>query len=241
MAKNLFRGSYQDLQDKVLLTGVGGQWKDLGNQKQYRAETGAVLNWWGSSKTISFQGDKTEAEKFEAIFNEGSGQSVNQNSCRPLSDEAKIFIVHGHDTVALEQLELILRRLKLTPYILQNSDGQSRTLIEALEQQIYEDSVFGIILMTPDDYGYPKDKTNDERQPRARQNVILEAGMVMASLGRNKVAIVKKGHLELPSDLQGIIRLEFNDHIKEVTAKLAKQMKSAGIEIEESLITEAVQ
>ena len=226
-----------------MLTGIDGEWKDMGNQKQYKAETEAILNWWESNKTINFQGDKEEAAKFEAIFNNGTQDQFTSKVARglPSNDEAKIFIIHGHDTHALEQLELILRRLKLTPYILQNSDGQSKTLIEALEKNIYDEAAYGIILMTPDDYGYSKDKTSDDREPRARQNVILEAGMVMASLGRGKIAILKKGHLELPSDLQGIIRLEFNDHVKEVAAKLAKQMQSAGIEVEESLIATAAQ
>jgi predicted nucleotide-binding protein len=151
--------------------------------------------------------------------------------------KTKIFIAHGHDPASLDQLELIVHKLKLEPYILQNNDGQSKTLIEALEKNIYEEAAFGIILATPDDYGYPKDKTDEGRQPRARQNVILEMGMIMASLGRDKIVILKKGNLELPSDVGGIIYLEFNEHVKEVGIKLAKSMKAAGIEIQDDLIT----
>ena len=137
----------------------------------------------------------------------------------------------------MEQLELVLRRLGLDPFILQNNDGHSRTLIEALEMRIYDEAAFGIVLMTPDDYGYPKSNNDAERQPRARQNVILEMGMILASLGRGKMVILKKGNLELPSDVHGIIYLEFNEHVKEVAVKLATRMKSAGISISESLIT----
>src|SRR5690606_22259487 len=122
----------------------------------------------------------------------------------------KIFIVHGHDTQALEQLELILRRLGLDPFILQNNDGGGNTIIEALEQQIYQEAAFGIVLMTPDDYGYAKTKGDEATQPRARQNVILEMGMVLASLGRERMAILKKGALEHPSDVDGVLRLDFN-------------------------------
>lgn len=57
MSKNKFRGTYQELQDKVLLTGINGEWRELNNgQKQYKTEDGATLNWWESSKTIQFQG-----------------------------------------------------------------------------------------------------------------------------------------------------------------------------------------
>lgn len=243
MSNNKFRGTYQELQDKVLLTGINGEWRELSNgHKQYKAETEAILNWWESSKTIQFQGNKIEAPKFEAAFWGAELTAGNRPVAanQSVSDErTKIFIVHGHDNVALEQLELVLRRLGLDPFILQNNDGESRTLIEALEKRIYEQAAFGIVLMTPDDYGYPKNKTNDERQPRARQNVILEMGMVMASLGRDKMVILKKGNLELPSDVNGVIYLEFNEHVKEVAVRLANRMRGAGINISENLITQA--
>jgi hypothetical protein len=66
--KKKFSGSFQDLQNKVAIIDVAGEWKDLGNQKQYITENGAVLNWWESSKTILFQGKKDPALQLEAIF-----------------------------------------------------------------------------------------------------------------------------------------------------------------------------
>lgn len=242
MSNGKFRGTFDELKEKVILTGIKGVWKELPNgHKQFKTVTEAVLNWWETKMTINFQGDKVESKNFEEAF-WGSDlielKPVAQSAANT-DEPTKIFIVHGHDTVALEQLELILRRLGLDPFILQNNDGESRTLIEALEKRIYEEAAFGIVLMSPDDYGYSKNKTNEERQPRARQNVILEMGMIMASLGREKMVILKKGNLELPSDVNGVIYLEFNEHVKEVAVKLANRMKGAGIQIAENLITQA--
>ena len=64
--------------------------------------------------------------------------------------------------------------------------------------------------------------------------------MVMASLGRSRMVLLKKGNLELPSDVGGIIYLEFNDHVKEVAAKLAQRIKNAGIEIDDAKIAAAM-
>ena len=61
-----FNGSYQDLQDQVLLSGVYGEWIDRGNHKQFKAENGAVLNWWKSTRTINFQGNIRSAKALEA-------------------------------------------------------------------------------------------------------------------------------------------------------------------------------
>jgi hypothetical protein len=63
-----FQGSYEALQDLVFWTGTYGEWRDLGNHIQYRAETGAILNWWESTGTIVFQGKQPAATDFEKAF-----------------------------------------------------------------------------------------------------------------------------------------------------------------------------
>jgi hypothetical protein len=61
-----FPGTYAELKDEVKLTGVYGQWRDLENCKQFRADSGAILNWWQSTGTITFQGLGLAAKEFEA-------------------------------------------------------------------------------------------------------------------------------------------------------------------------------
>lgn len=240
-----YAGSVAELQERVAAYGHDGEWSTDGNGKHvFRAKKGGVLNFWETTGHVQCQGPADRKTALEAVFSgkpsaTPSGAAVNLPQ-KAAVHRTKIFVVHGHDPAALEQLELVLRRLNLDPYILQNNDGQSKTIIEALEQQIYREAAFGIILMTPDDFGYSKGKGEQERQPRARQNVILEMGMVFASLGRNRMVILKKGTLEIPSDIDGVLRLEFNDHVKEIAAKLATRMKGAGIEIADALIHRAV-
>jgi len=56
------------LRDLVLLTGIDGEWAELGNHCQFRAVSGAILNFWKSTGTVSFQGPGVAAEEFKAIF-----------------------------------------------------------------------------------------------------------------------------------------------------------------------------
>jgi predicted nucleotide-binding protein len=63
--------------------------------------------------------------------------------------------------------------------------------------------------------------------------------MVLAALGRQNVAILKKGHIETPSDAQGIIYLPFNDHVKETVPKLVDRLRNAGFTLEPDAITKA--
>lgn len=240
-----FEGTAEDLMAKIAEAGISGEWATDGNGKHsFRSRKGGVLNFWPSKGTLQFQGKADPKSELEAIFSDQisldmpAGVAKNTAKKEP-NQRTKIFVVHGHDHGALEQLELVLRRLNLDPYILQNNDGQSKTIIEALEQQIYKEAAFGIVLMTPDDFGYAKAKGEDDRQPRARQNVVLEMGMIFASLGRDRMVILKKGALEMPSDVNGLIYLEFNEHVKEIAVRLATRMKGAGIEIDDALVHKA--
>jgi predicted nucleotide-binding protein len=124
-----------------------------------------------------------------------------------------------------------------------NSSGEGKTIIEALEGKIGKDysSDFGIVLMTPDDMGYAKKDGATKAEPRTRQNVILETGMLLSSLTRARMAIVVKGHVEIPSDLHGLIRFGYNDHIKEIVPKLCQRLKEVGFDLTPGQIAAATQ
>lgn len=48
--------------------------------------------------------------------------------------------------------------------------------------------------------------------PRARQNVIFEWGYFVGRLGREHVFALKKGDVELPSDIQGWVWEVLDDY-----------------------------
>lgn len=235
-----FHGELSDLRARIDQLGLQGEWHEnpKAGSHAFRARSGEVLNWWPRTGTLQFQGKDAES------FQEAVGAVLEQPAIAPAVAEheqgnARIFVVHGHDREARDQLELVLRRLGLEPFILQNEDSGGKTIIEALEKNIYEDSAFGVVLMTPDDFGYLKSESEADRKPRARQNVILELGMVMASLGRDRIAILQKGALERPSDTDGILRIEFNEHVREIVPKLVQRLQAAGFDIKPGAIAAA--
>jgi predicted nucleotide-binding protein len=203
------KGSFEDL--KTLVRGVGREIISSGpsgNTHQIKTGDGAVLTWYQSTGTVQFQGAPEAKVKLEADLATytGTPSAASANHASPLAVAApasapaasKVFIVHGHDTVAREQLELVVHKLGLDPYVLQNTGGGGLTIIEALESEIGSRAgaaKFGIVLLTPDDVGYAKAAGEKEAQPRARQNVVLEMGMLVSALGRKNVAILKKQHI----------------------------------------------
>jgi len=87
--------------------------------------------------------------------------------------------------------------------------------------------------------GYSKADGAENVQPRARQNVVLETGMLISAVGRPNVAILKRGHVEVPSDAQGILYIPYNDHVKETVPKLADRLRAAGFVLNPEAIANA--
>ena len=230
-----FEGELAELQDLIAATGRDGKWIKRDHSHQFRCTDGAILNWYPGTGTVQYQGDKVARGDLESALASESAVTRDPGLLgKRVAEKArtkKVFVVHGHDHTAREQLELVLHKLGLDPFVLANTAGGGLTIIEALEREIgggNEKARFGIVLLTPDDVGYAKTAGPEKGEPRARQNVVLEMGMLLAAVGRPNVAILKRGHLEVPSDANGILYIPFNDHVKEVVPKLADRLQHAG-------------
>ena len=235
-----FRGSLKELKSLIKTSGIQGDWKEEAGKHSFRSNDGGIPNWLSNTGTFQLQGQSAGKAALEAALADAVPASAQVAAP---TQQRQIFIVHGHDTDARDQMELALHRLGLEPYVLMNTSGGGKKLIEALEGKIGRDysADFGIVLMTPDDMGYAKKDGADRSEPRARQNVILETGMLLSSLTRVRMAIVVKGHVELPSDLQGIIRFGYNDHVKEIVPKLCQRLKEVGFDLQPAQIAAAAQ
>jgi predicted nucleotide-binding protein len=239
-----FRGTFEELQELVTGAGCAGHWSDIANGKQFKSNEGGILNWYTATGRVNYQGPAAPKGKLmQMLQGEPAAQPlVAAQSVSAAKPKSKVFVVHGHDTTARDQLELVLHKLGLDPYVLANTAGGGLTIIEALENNIggsADAAKFGIVLMTPDDVGYSKRDGESKAEPRPRQNVVLEMGMLISALGRPNVAILKKGHLEVPSDADGILYIGFNDHVKETVPRLAERLNHAGFTIEAQAIAKA--
>ncbi len=135
----------------------------------------------------------------------------------------KIFIVHGHDEVFMNEVSAFLASaLKLDVYLLKDLPNNGRTIIEKLEEET-KDTSYAVILLSPDDYG---GEVGEKQNGRARQNVILEWGYFVGKLGRNRVAAILKNDVEKPSDIDGVLVVNYNNDWK---FDLQKELRDAGV------------
>lgn len=181
-----------------------------------KLSNGCIVNCWDTGK-VNLQGQCVS--EVENAFNRGKVQNpVNK----------KVFVVYGHDMNVRTQLEAMLRRWDLTPLIFDQLPLDGQTIIEKLEEYTSQ-AEFGIVLATPDDIGYPK-ADESKKKYRVRQNVVLEMGMLLAKLGRKKVAILlsQAEEMERPSDIDGLLYIPFKDNVEETKLSLAKEMQKNG-------------
>ena len=134
-----------------------------------------------------------------------------------------VFIIHGHDHAIKTEVQLLLKNGGVACVVLHEQADKGRTIIDKLVQES-EPSNFAIAVLSPDDL-------LSSGQYRARQNVILEMGYFIGLLGKERVRLLVKGDIDIPSDLYGIL-YERYDEQGAWKARLAKELIAAGIYVD---------
>ena len=159
---------------------------------------------------------------------------TSESSIRAIRNEIaslpRLMIVHGRssDRTAVEQI--LRNQGVIDPIVLQERLTAGKTIPEKFEREARQ-ADGAVVLFTPDDQavsslsaaGRPISPT--ELRVRARQNAILEYGWFWGKLGRDRVLLILKGELELPSDLAGILYQSYNCSPDECQAAIADFIK----------------
>lgn len=171
-------------------------------------------------------------EMLPNIFREGHNNAEIKESEKG-DNSKKVFIVHGRDKTALLETEVLIRKIGLEPIVLHRMANSGLTLIEKFEK--FADVKYAIVLLTPDDIGALSENVPREAlnyQFRARQNVVFELGFFYGKLGRSNVCCLYKSGLELPTDINGVAYIPFNNSVEEVEYALLRELKEAKLEFQ---------
>lgn len=178
------------------------------------------------SPSGALQGKWASSIGTAGIFTANRAQAASE-SAEPKANS--IFLVHGHDEATKEKVARFLEKIGLNVIILHEQVNQGMTIIEKFEQFAAQ-AGFAVVLFTPDDVGFPLG-AEDRKQPRARQNVVLEMGFFVGKLKRERVCVLYKGGVELPSDILGVVYHAIDD-AEGWKLSLAKELKAASYEID---------
>lgn len=172
-------------------------------------------------KMISYQA-KNYPPKENATFSILSSMNIVKNN-------KKVFIVHGHDNEAKQELARVLEKSDFEAIILHEQPNSGKTIIEKIER--YTDVGYAIVLYTECDKGRDKNVPIEQEKSRARQNVVFEHGYLIAKLGRDHVCALVKGDVETPGDISGVVYVPMDEN-GAWKMQLAKDMQDVGLPVD---------
>lgn len=195
-------------QTKLDFTGI------ISNLKQLNMSKENILEFTKGFRKIQ-DNKPTKIEETKLKLDKAPNLTVNSK---------KIFVVHGRDDKSrLELCNLLKDDFKLEPIVLQDKPNNSIETIISKFERLASDCSAAIVLFTPDDVA--------GENKRARQNVIFELGYFLGKFqdqGERRIIILKKGNVEIPSDISGVLYLEYNSSVKEIFYDLRKQLDHWG-------------
>ena len=145
-----------------------------------------------------------------------------------------VFISHGHDEEAKMTVAKFVENLGLKVTVLNEPPSSDLTVIENLEKYA-DDTGFAIALLTPDDVGALKDEADQQLNPRARQNVLFELGYFIGKLNPNRVCLLYKEGVELPSSIREVAYVPM-DRNNDWQLKIRQGMQDAGLLVDMSQV-----
>lgn len=168
-------------------------------------------------------------------------RSVGESGSEKKRPPDSIFVVHGHDTHALSDLEQYLIDLGVKPVILSRIGGAEQSLLQKFFRSA-ADARFAIVILSGDDLGASRIQFDAEGvgdralQFRARQNVILELGFFYGLLGWENVFVLYRKpekvfpNFERPSDIDGAV-FDSMDSTGVWRESLAEKLTEAGFRL----------
>lgn len=144
--------------------------------------------------------------------------------------EGKTLIIHGHaEKERYELRNFIQNGLGLPlPVVMADAVKPGKTLPQKFEA-LANEVEFAVALLTPDDKG--KAVAEQAYRQRARQNVLVEVGWFWGRLGLDRVLLLVKGEVEIPSDLDGLEFYKFKQSPLELSEKIREFYKAHGLKL----------
>jgi predicted nucleotide-binding protein len=154
-----------------------------------------------------------------------------------------VFLVHGHDTTAISDMESYLTGLGIKTFILSRVGGPAQSLLQRFLRSA-ADAHFAVVILSADDIGasrvqYETDGVGDRAlQFRARQNVVLELGFFYGLLGWENVFVLYRPpdkvfpNFERPSDIEGAV-FDLMDPSGRWRESLAQKLVEGGFHLTE--------
>lgn len=139
---------------------------------------------------------------------------------QPEAPKNAIFIGHGKDRAAVDQLKELLSQMGLKSVVAQDEPHAGRPISQKVADCMRECGA-GIFVVSGDDNATDTDGNTTKR---ARQNVIYELGAASFLYGQ-RIVIFKEAGVEFPSDFSDLGYIEYEKgHLSDKFAELIREL-----------------
>lgn len=189
--------------------------------------------WWENHRAETLQTKIRTLEGLVELLSTELALESDHSIFQPVQEFGhRIFLVHGHDGGALNEVARYLEKLQQEVIVLREQPNAGRTIIEKFVD--YSNVGYAIVLLTPDDRGGTVDCAFEAQSLRARQNVIFELGYFLGKLGRNRVTALYVKGVEVPSDYSGIAFVQLDER-GAWRLEVARELKAADFPVDLNL------
>lgn len=137
-------------------------------------------------------------------------------------EKQRVFLTHGHRDDWCHVQKFIETELFVPTIEFNQVAYRGNTIIQHLSA-LAERCSCAVIVMTGED-------AVEEGELRSRENVIHELGFFQGRFGIDRVVILHEGGTHVPSNLQGIIYIAYDQGaIVDVFSRLARELAAAGV------------
>jgi len=218
---------------QITLEKLGGYMEELQNlyKESSKSELSAKEKSTHRQGRQSISGEVAPDERkkeLPIVKEENKTEILKKAENMEKSNTRKVLIIHGQDEEKKATVASFLTRLGLEPVIPHEEPTPGINLMEKIAKS--PNVTFAIILLTADDYGYPKGRP-EESKPRPKQDVIFELGFLIGRIGQNQICALCEEGLDLPPEYKGNIFIPY-DPGGLWKLLIARAMKMANVDLD---------
>jgi predicted nucleotide-binding protein len=178
----------------------------------------AIVRYLTMMNSVQAELDQLPPEPVEGTCIEPEKEAPSQQG----AISGRVFIGHGHSAVWRDIKDFLVDRLGLTYEEFNREPPAGKSNKERLQEMLATSS-FALIIMTGEDEA-------KDGKPRARENVVHEAGLFQAKLGFDRAIIVLEEGCEPFSNIDGLVQLRFpRGNIMAVSEEIRRTFEREGL------------
>ena len=104
---------------------------------------------------------------------------------KPPNNGGRICITYGRDQIMNKQVVSVIRSLGIDPIVMQDKQNRDKPLAQFVTE--YQDISFAIVILSADDWVYPKSGKPKDAFTFTDQKIVFHLGFWTGKLGRSRV------------------------------------------------------